>query len=67
MAKRKPKWTEHEAEIIAAYQEGMRVTEIQRRFGIASTMLYDLLHRRHVPLRSSGRRVPWWRGGALLP
>ncbi|WP_280142987.1 hypothetical protein [Streptomyces hygroscopicus] len=44
----------------------MRVTEIQQRFGIASTMLYDLLHRRAVTLRSGRQKPPWWRGG-LLP
>lgn len=67
MAKRTPRWAAHEAEIITAYRDNMRVTEIQRRFGIASTMLYDLLHRRDVPLRSSRRHAPWWQGGALLP
>ncbi len=66
MARRTPKWTEHESEIIAAYRDGMRVTEIQQRFGIANTMLYDLLHRRDVTLRSGRQKPPWWRGG-LLP
>lgn len=67
MAKRTPKWAAHEAEIITAYRDNMRVTEIQQRFGITSTMLYDLLHRRDVPLRSGGRHAPWWQGGTLLP
>ncbi|MHB6908284.1 hypothetical protein [Streptomyces sp. DB-54] len=46
------------AEIIALYVEGVRVTQLQERFGISAWALYEVLRRHDVPLRGRSYSSP---------
>lgn len=48
-----PKWAPYKADIVIDYRDGLGVKEIRKKFGISYYMLYELLKREGVELRTA--------------
>lgn len=48
-----PKWVPHMTDIVGDYRDGLAVKEIRKKFGISYYMLYELLNREGVRLRTA--------------